>query len=92
MDPEVAAFLKRILTTIGIVLFWMGMNSTFGIMLGYAYVEDKIEVGNVIFYIWLIVSLPVLIWYLRKLWREQADFDVYDGKWKRVLNGIIFLK
>ena len=80
MDPEVAAFLKRILTTIGIVLFWMGMNSTFGIMLGYAYVEDKIEVGNVIFYIWLIVSLPVLIWYLRKLWREQADFDVYDGK------------
>ena len=80
MDPEVAAFLKRILTTIGIVIFWMGMNSTFGIMLGYAYIEDKIEVGNVVFYIWFVISLPLMIWWLRKLWKEQEDFDVYDGK------------
>ena len=80
MDPEVAAFLKRILTTIGIVIFWMGMNSTFGIMLGYGYIEDKIEVGNVVFYIWFVISLPLMIWWLRKLWKEQKDFDVYDGK------------
>jgi len=78
MDPEVAAFLKRILTTIGIVIFWMGMNSTFGIMLGYAYIEDKIEVGNIVFYIWFVISLPLMIWWLRKLWKEQEDFDVYD--------------
>ena len=80
MDPEVAAFLKRILTTIGIVIFWMGMNSTFGIMLGYAYIEDKIEVGNVVFYIWFVISLPLMIWWLRKLWKEQEDFDVYNDK------------
>lgn len=80
MDPEVAAFLKRILTTIGIVIFWMGMNSTFGIMLGYAYIEDKIEVGNVVFYIWFVISLPLMIWWLRKLWKEQEDFEVYNDK------------
>ncbi len=80
MEPEVAAFLKRILTTIGIVLFWMGVNSTFGIMLGYAYIEGKVGLGNIIFYIWLIASIPLLIWYLIKLWKEQEDFDVYDDK------------
>ena len=79
MDPEVAAFLKRILTTIGIVVFWMGLNSTFGIMLGYAYVEDKWQLGNIIFYIWFVISIPLLIWYLWKLWKEQEDFDVYDN-------------
>ena len=80
MEPEVAAFLKRILTTIGIVLFWMGMNSTFGIMMGYAYIEEKIQLGNIIFYTWLAIGTPATIWYLRKLWKEQEDFDVYDGK------------
>ena len=76
MDPQVAAFLKRILTTIGIVIFWMGTNSTFGIMLGYAYIEDKIQIGNVIFYTWFAISLPLMIWWLRKLWKEQEDFDL----------------
>ena len=80
MEPEVAAFLKRILTTIGIVLFWMGMNSTFGIMMGYAYFEEKIQIGNILFYTWLVIGTPTTYWYLRKLWKEQEDFDVYDGK------------
>ena len=78
MDPEIAAFLKRILTTIGIVLFWMGVNSTFGIMLGYAYIEGKLQIGNIVFYVWVVVGTPATIWYLRKLWKEQSDFDVYN--------------
>ena len=82
MEPAVAAFLKRILTTIGIVLFWMGVNSTFGIMLGYAYVEEKIKIGNVIFYLWLVLSLPAVFWYLKKLWAEQEDFDVYNQQYQ----------
>ena len=80
MEPEVAAFLKRILNTIGLVLFWMGMNSTFGIMLGYGYIEKKVEIGNIIFYSWLAIGTPAIFWYLRKLWKEQEDFDVYDEK------------
>ena len=75
MEPEVAAFLKRILTTIGIVLFWMGINSTVGIMLGYGFVETNIKIGNVVFYIWLVVSLPVVFLWLRKMWREKIEFE-----------------
>jgi ABC-type glycerol-3-phosphate transport system permease component len=73
MEPEVAAFLKRILTTIGIVLFWMGINSTFGIMFGYAFIESNIKTANVIFYIWLILSIPLILIYLRRLWKDSVS-------------------
>ncbi|MFP5043053.1 hypothetical protein [Parasediminibacterium sp. JCM 36343] len=75
MEPQVAAFLKRILTTIGIVLFWMGINSTTGIMFGYGYIEGPVKAGNIIFYIWLVISLPLMVLWLRKLWKDQIDFD-----------------
>ena len=75
MEPEVAAFLKRILTTIGIVLFWMGVNSTTGIMFGYAFIEYKIKLGNVLFYIWLVIGSPLIFILLRKMWSEKIEFD-----------------
>ena len=75
MEPEVAAFLKRILSTIGIVLFWMGVNSTAGIMFGYAFIEDKIKLGNILFYIWLVIGSPLIFILLRKMWSEKIEFD-----------------
>lgn len=75
MEPEVAAFLKRILTTIGIVLFWMGVNSTAGIMFGYAFVDDQIKIGNILFYIWLITGSPLVFIWLKKMWSEKIEFD-----------------
>ena len=75
MEPEVAAFLKRILTTIGIVLFWMGVNSTAGIMFGYAFVDNQIKIGNVLFYIWLIIGSPLIFIWLKKMWSEKIEFD-----------------
>ena len=75
MEPEVAAFLKRILSTIGIVLFWMGVNSTAGIMFGYAFIEDKIKLGNILFYIWLVIGSPLLFFWLKKMWSEKIEFD-----------------
>lgn len=75
MEPEVAAFLKRILTTIGIVLFWLGINSTVGIMFGYAFFEEGIKLSNVIFYIWLLTSLPTVLLILKKMWSKKIEFD-----------------
>ncbi len=74
MDPEVAAYLKRILNTIGILFFWMCINIAFGIMYGYAYFEQGLHIGNILFYLWLLISTPLVIWYLRKIWKEQVHF------------------
>ncbi|MDI9363384.1 MAG: hypothetical protein QM541_00430 [Flavobacterium sp.] len=75
MEPEVAAFLKRILTTIGIVMFWLGINSTAGIMFGYAFVDDGVTLGNIVFYIWLVVSFCIVFLWLKKMWSERIEFD-----------------
>ena len=56
MDPEVMAFLNRISRTIGFTLVWMGLNSTLGIMLGYAFVEADWQWFNYLYYVFLILS------------------------------------
>ncbi len=50
MDPEVLAYLNRISRTIGFTLVWMGLNSTLGIMLGYAFVEADWQWFNYLYY------------------------------------------
>jgi len=75
LEPEVAAFLKRIITTIFLSLFWMCISSTAGIMFGYAFVDANIQIANIIFYVWLLISFPLLFWYIRKIWSKKIDFD-----------------
>lgn len=73
MEPEVVEFLKRISTSIFVGLLWMGINSTFGIMYDYAFVHDTITLGNILFYIWFIISLPLLLWFYVRLWKKPAE-------------------
>jgi hypothetical protein len=48
-------------------------NSTAGIMYGYAFWEKKMKLGNVIFYIWFIISLALLLWYMIRLWKKPLN-------------------
>jgi ABC-type glycerol-3-phosphate transport system permease component len=73
MEPEVSAFLKRILNTMSMCILWMLLNATFGIMYGHAFVEDKIKMDNIIFYCWFLISLALLIWYVIRLWSKPID-------------------
>lgn len=72
MEPEVREFLARISQTIGVVVLWMFINSTAGIMFGLAFIHNHITVGNVIFYIWFAASLVLMIWLLVKLWKGKV--------------------
>ena len=73
MEPEMVAFLKRISTSIFVGVLWMLINSTFGIMYDYAFVHDAISPGNIIFYIWFIASIPLLIWFYMRLWKNHVS-------------------
>jgi hypothetical protein len=78
VEPEVAAYLKRILLTIGVGFTWLAINSTAGIMYGHAFVNKKVTTGNIIFYIWLGITLPLLWWWLNKMWSKKIDFHLND--------------
>lgn len=76
MEPEVRAYLIRILNTISIGLLWMISNSTPGIMYGYAFWDKQLKLGNIIFYGWFIISFIFLIWYLIKLWKKPLNIPL----------------
>lgn len=71
MEPEVREFLQRISLSLGIGILWLALNSTFGIMLDYAFFYDHITTGNIVFYIWFVVSIFFMIKLYRKLWKGK---------------------
>jgi hypothetical protein len=77
MDPVVSEYLKRILNTISFTVLWMAINSTAGIMYQFAYLQegDGIQVENIIFYLWLILSFIALLYYLIRLWKKPLNFE-----------------
>jgi hypothetical protein len=75
MDPEVMAFLNRISRTIGFTLVWMGLNSTLGIMLGYAFVEADWKWFNYLYYIFLMLSTGAYLFLLYKTGKDPIGFS-----------------
>lgn len=73
MEEDAVAFLKRISMSILIGIVWMGINSTAGIMFDLAFVHDKISAGNIIFYLWFILSIAVMIWLYIRLWSKEPE-------------------
>ena len=68
------AFLNRISRTIGLTLLWMGLNSTLGIMLGYAFVEGEWKWVNYLYYIFLILSSTGYLFLIYKIWKDPIGF------------------
>ncbi|MFN3667456.1 MAG: hypothetical protein ACK4S0_14930 [Sediminibacterium sp.] len=75
MEPGIRKYLIRIINTLSLGLLWLALNSTAGIMYGYAFVEGQIKLGNILFYIWFLLSLTAYLWYVIRLWRKPIDFE-----------------
>ena len=73
MEPGIKEFLRRISASVGMCVIWMAINMTIGLKYGYAFFEDKIHWDNIIFYIWVIVSLAALILFYIKLWKKPIE-------------------
>jgi len=76
MEPQLLQFLNRIMRTIGLVVFWMTLNSTIGLMWRYAYVGNHWQLGNIVYYIFLLLSLLGLLYVLYKIWRHPIGIKV----------------
>jgi hypothetical protein len=71
IEPEVKDFLKRILQTVSMGMLFLIVHMTFGLYLNWGFYEEKISVGNVIYYIFFILSLVGLLLYYNKLWKSR---------------------
>jgi hypothetical protein len=70
-EPEAKIFLKKILLSLFLGLFWLMLNMTFGIFFGMMEIGEKISAGNIFFYSFFIVSLAALIWFYYKTWKRK---------------------
>ncbi|MEJ7828223.1 MAG: hypothetical protein WKF91_08515 [Segetibacter sp.] len=68
MEPEMVAFLKRIGLTIFLALLWLAINATAAIKGDNAFIGDHITIGNVLFYLWFVISLVILLWIFKRMW------------------------
>ncbi len=69
MDEETSAFLLLIVNTIARVLLWMLLQVLIGIYLGYAFYEGQPVWQNFAYYCFFLISLVVLIKYLKAKWK-----------------------
>ncbi len=71
MEPEAAAFLKRVANSLVIGFIWLAVNATAAIKGDNAFIGDHISIGNIVFYIWFILSLVILIILYKKIWGDK---------------------
>ena len=73
MEPDIKDFLTRVMNSLFAGVAWLAANSTFGIMYGFAFPENKIGIGNIIFYVWFVASLAFLIWLYLRIWKKPLE-------------------
>lgn len=72
MEPEVAAFLRRVGKSLTIGFLWLAINAAAAIKGDNAFIGDHIRLANVLFYIWFAVSIVILLLLLKRLWKGKG--------------------
>ncbi|HSU50146.1 MAG TPA: hypothetical protein VLJ41_06135 [Segetibacter sp.] len=68
MEPEMVAFLKRIGKSLTIVFCWLAITATAAIKGDNAFIGAHLSIGNILFYLWLVISAALLAIIFKKLW------------------------
>ena len=71
MEPDAKEFLKKIVRTLFTGILWLTLNMTMGIYFGLLFIEERISLGNVLFYIFLAGSLAALIRFYIHIWKDK---------------------
>lgn len=68
MEPEMVAFLRRIGKSITIAFCWLAITATAAIKGDNAFIGNHVTIGNILFYMWIIISILILIRIYKKIW------------------------
>lgn len=68
MEPEASAFLRRVGNSLAIGFVWLAINATAAIKGDNAFIGDHITIGNILFYVWFIISIYILVIIYKKMW------------------------
>jgi hypothetical protein len=71
MEPEVTAFLQRILRTLSFALLWLLINTIAGLKFQLAIVDGTHTLGTILFYCWFFLSLYGLLRLYKFWWKKH---------------------
>lgn len=71
MEDDVKDFLKRIVWSVSLGLFWLTTTLGIGTYNHLLVPEPTVRIGNIIFYIWMAGSTIALIWILARIWKKK---------------------
>lgn len=74
MEPGALEFLKRVGFSIGLAFTWLVINAVAAIKGDNAFIEDHIRLKNILFYTWLVISIVLLVKFMKKIWSKQESF------------------
>lgn len=69
-DPEVKRYFRKIISSITFGLLWLMSAVTAGLYFGLAYRSDLPVICPILFYLFLAVSLFVLLRYFYRTWKN----------------------
>jgi hypothetical protein len=69
-DPEVKKFFVKILNSISFGLLWLMVMVTAGLYFGLAYADGRPLIYTVLFYVFMVVTLSLLILYYYRTWKK----------------------
>ena len=78
MEPEVRKYLFKVLNSLCYGLLWMALNVLGGLYWGYAIINGKLSVANVLFFAWFVLSLLVLLYLYYRIWSTRITSERND--------------
>jgi len=75
MEPEVRKYLFKVLNSLCYGLLWMALNVLGGLYWGYAIINGKLSVANVLFFAWFVLSLLVLLYLYYRIWSTRITSE-----------------
>lgn len=76
MEPQIILYLKNIVKTICLGLLWMATSVYWGIHKNFGFFKGSVQWQNLVFYICSFTALVILLWYLRKVWKQPFDMKL----------------
>lgn len=70
MEPEAKKYLLKVLNSLSFGLLWLALNVLGGLYWGYAIIENKLSLSNILYFAWFVLSLIALLYGYYRIWRK----------------------
>lgn len=70
MEPEAKKYLFKVLNSLCFGLMWLALNVLGGLYWGYAIIEEKLSLANILFFVWFLASLAGLLYCYYRIWKK----------------------